>query len=211
MFKKSIYTLVLVLLAALSTNLYAQNAQEVKYAIMPQSTMQINGNSTLHKWTCNVSKLTGSVELPESIVNNNEFKTGDSFTVTNVTVPVNQIKSTESGSMDKKIYGALKDKKFPEITYTLTSSKVVAASDTAADQYIFDTTGKLTIAGTTKNIEMKLAGKIQKDGSLHFQGKKDMKMTDFNIKPPSALFGTIKSDDEISVSFDIIAAKKMNS
>ncbi len=211
MFRKSIYTLVLVLLAALSTKLYAQNAQDVKYSVMPQSTMQINGNSTLHKWTCNVSKLTGSVELPETIVKSNEFKTGDSFNTTSLSVPVNEIKSTESGSMDKKIYGALKEKKFPKITYTLDNAKVVAASDTAADKFILDTTGKLTIAGTTKTIEMKLTGKILKDGSLQFQGKKDMKMTDFDVKPPSALFGTIKSDDEISVSFDIIAAKKMNS
>lgn len=211
MFKRSIYTLVLVLLAAVSTKLYAQNAQEVKFAILPQSTMQIDGNSTLHKWECNVKKVTGTVTLPESIVKNNAFQAGDTFTGTTLSVPVESIKSTESGSMDKKIYGALKEKKFPQITYTLVNAKVVAPSDSAANQYVLDTTGNLTIAGTTKSIEMKFAGKVNSDGSLHFQGKKDLKMTSFNIKPPTALFGTIKSADEISISFNILAAKSINS
>ena len=178
---------------------------------MPQSTMQIDGNSTLHTWKCNVKNISGNIAMPSSVVDNKSFKEGDTFTVTNIEVPVKNIKSTESGSMDKKIYGALDLKKYSEITYSLVSAKVVAPSDSVKNQYILDTTGKLTISGTTRTIEMKLAGQVDSDGILRFQGKKDLKMTDFNIKPPTALFGTIKSDNEISVSFNIFAAKSMNS
>jgi hypothetical protein len=35
------------------------------------------------------------------------------------------------------------------------------------------------------------------------KGTKQINMTDFNIKPPTAMMGTLKTANEVTVSFDL--------
>jgi hypothetical protein len=38
-------------------------------------------------------------------------------------------------------------------------------------------------------------------GQLAFEGSQTIKMTDYGITPPTALFGTLKTGDEITITF----------
>ena len=40
-------------------------------------------------------------------------------------------------------------------------------------------------------------------GKVQFTGSYTLKMTDFSVKPPTAMFGTIKTGDEITVKFNV--------
>ena len=37
--------------------------------------------------------------------------------------------------------------------------------------------------------------------TIHIVGEKSIKMTDFNVEPPTALFGSITTGDEITIKF----------
>jgi len=198
--RKNLFSLALIVLLGLSTSVFAQQSDTVQLTIQPDSKMQVNGNSTLHKWSADVKEMSGYFKVPSAILSS-DVKTGQEFSEAKITVPVEKLDSGEGG-MNKKMYGALNKKKHPNITYSLTSAKVTAVSDTS---FTLDTQGNLTISGNTKSIEMTVTGYKTENGSLRFKGKKDMKMTDFGVNPPSALFGTIKSDDDISVSFNVLA------
>ncbi|HKJ33455.1 MAG TPA: YceI family protein [Balneolales bacterium] len=187
------------LVLGLSTNLFAQQSDTVQFTIQPTSKIKVDGNSTLHKWSADAKDASGYFNIPSSLVKN--AKVGDQFTDAKVTIPAKKLDSGEGG-MNKKIYGAIKVKKYPNITYSLSSAKVVSVNDTS---FTLDTNGNLTIHGTTKPIEMKVSAAKKADGSIHFTGSKDMKMSTFGVKPPTALFGTIKSDDEITVNFNVVA------
>jgi hypothetical protein len=39
------------------------------------------------------------------------------------------------------------------------------------------------------------------------KGSKKIKMTDFNVEPPSFMFGSVKTGDEITVTFDVTLAQ----
>ena len=43
------------------------------------------------------------------------------------------------------------------------------------------------------------------DGAFKFTGSKSFKMTEYEIKPPTAMFGQIETGDEVNIIFDIIA------
>lgn len=38
---------------------------------------------------------------------------------------------------------------------------------------------------------------------IAFKGNKKLKMTDFNMEPPKAMFGILKADDDVTVSFNV--------
>jgi polyisoprenoid-binding protein YceI len=61
----------------------------------------------------------------------------------------------------------------------------------------------LTIAGTAKKTDLYVQGKVGGDGSLTFNGSKKLKMTDFGIKPPTALMGTMTVGDEVEIVFSV--------
>ena len=96
---------------------------------------------------------------------------------------------------------ALKESDFPTIDFTLLSFNNVVRTD---DKFTAEASGNLKVAGETRKINLAITGNQHKDGSIEIQCSKDMKMTDFNIDPPTALFGVMKTRDEITVEFRII-------
>jgi hypothetical protein len=63
----------------------------------------------------------------------------------------------------------------------------------------------MSIAAKTNQTELVVAGIYNPaDKSFTVTGKNKMKMKDYNVKPPSALFGTIITGDAISISYNLI-------
>ena len=60
------------------------------------------------------------------------------------------------------------------------------------------------MAGTSKEIEVTVNIQETDTGGLVLQGSKALKMSDFGITPPSALFGQIQTDDAITVHFEFV-------
>ena len=115
-------------------------------------------------------------------------------------MPATNLKSGHS-AMDKNTYKALKTSGNPNILFVLTSAVVTA---TGNNNYQLKCVGKLTIAGTQKNTDLIATGKYNPaDKSLAITGIKKMKMTDYNVAPPKALMGTIKTGNDISISFNV--------
>ena len=114
--------------------------------------------------------------------------------VLKVNIPSESLKSGK-GSMDKNAYSSLKTDKFKEITFNLVSSKIEGEQ--------IHCRGDLTIAGFTQKIDVDAICTTQPDNSLRCKGSKALKMTDYKVDPPSFMFGTIKTGDPITISFDV--------
>jgi LEA14-like dessication related protein len=90
------------------------------------------------------------------------------------------------------------------ISFVLTSGTVVS---TGGNNYKLNCQGKMSIAAKTNQTELVVAGIYNPaDKSFTVTGinKMKMKMKDYNVKPPSALFGTIITGDAISISYNLI-------
>ena len=102
--------------------------------------------------------------------------------------------------MDNNTYKALNADKSPNISYVLGSATVTPVD---ASTYTIKTTGKLTIAGNTRETDVIATGKINPDKSITVTGSKRFKMTEYGVKPPTAMFGTIKTGDDVTISYNL--------
>lgn len=189
---KKLFPVVLLVLACLSYA-SAQNAYE-----STASQLFIEGTSTVHDWKSEATKVTASGDM---IL---EASTLKAIKNLKVEIPVGSIKSTKGSMMDKKTWGALKKETCPTITYVLTKVNSLTKS---GDSYDIKATGNLTIAGETRSIEMTVKAKVAGDGSIQLEGSKKLKMTDYKIDPPTALMGTMKTGDDITIGFNVKMVK----
>jgi len=193
----------LVLAAALNAS-----ADPVRYQASPGSKMKLEGTSTIHDWTVESGIMGGFIEF-QSDYPLDPAKPNSDAKITpkvQVTVPVRSLKSGK-GPMDDIMHDNLKVKDNPTIKYTLTEWK--PKDRKAGDPLQFDTKGDLTVAGVTKPIEMVVTLTPEGD-KLKATGSKELKMTDFGMKPPAPALGLglIKTADEVKVTFDWITTKK---
>ena len=163
---------------------------DVPYKLDVQnSTMTISGTSTLHDWEMGVEKLSGTLSVNDVL---------DKMTSGNLTINVESIIS-EHSLMNKKTYEALKEDDFPQIKVKLIEVEGAQTSDNAQVE--------LTIAGKTKKVTDDYQLKDLGNGKLSISGVIDLKMSDFDVKPPVVLMGTIKTGDEIKVEYYLVYQK----
>ena len=176
-------------------------------SIPDKSKVVVDGTSTLHDWTVKSNNISGHLEFnfdlpsdapPEQI---RQAIVANPKAEVDVTIKVKSLKSDDK-ALDKKMYEAMKADKHPSITYRLT--KLELAKDTHAEQTHFDvqTTGELTIAGTTREFHMPMVLEVVDSQRVRISGTTSMKMTTFKVTPPKAMMGMIKSGDKIRVAFE---------
>ncbi len=158
-----------------------------------KSSLTILGTSTLHDWTMNVSEFNCTINalMDETILKQ--------IVNSNFACQVQKIVS-ESSMMDSKAHTALQMDKFPEIGFKSESVELISDSPGV---YSGKIKGNLTIAGITKPILFSFSCKMIDKMTLDANGIINLKMSDYNIKPPTAMLGTLKAGDDISLKFEL--------
>lgn len=156
-----------------------------------KSEMTIFGTSNVHDWEEDVETIQGkmSAELNGSSISD--------ITSLVITIPVKSIKSGH-GAMNKNTYNALNADDYPNIEFVLKSVRINGRT--------INSSGTLTIAGTTKTITTPVTYSMQ-SGVITVKGSYNMNMTDFNVEPPTAMFGTIYTGEEVKLDFTLVLSK----
>lgn len=169
--------------------------QATSFTFEPDGKIWVEGTSTVHDWDCQIAQFAGTLDAE---VEDTAFA---SLTGTNVVVPVRGI-DCDNGTMNGKLRNALGE---TPIRYTLTNATL---GDAATDGWFtVNTTGTLSIAGESQPARMAVKAKALDDGRFRFTGKHALLMTDFGIDPPTALLGTLKTGDEVTVHFDVTVSR----
>jgi len=122
-----------------------------------------------------------------------------------VSVKVNIVVRTltcGNGQMDKNMYGTLDADKNPLIKYSMSGYDILTGSTSPA-AFVAKTTGTLMIAGQEKVISMKINAERLSDGKATAQAEQTILMSDFGIKAPSFMLGTLKVGNEVTVKFNL--------
>ncbi len=182
--------LVLLIVAAVSMATAELHAQS-KAILTNSGNMKLSGTSTMHDWTMNgIFKVEANYKLDESnlaLMSLNEL----SFLL-----PVENLKSDKK-RLDETAYKALKTDQHKDILFTMTSATI---KEVNGNKYAITALGNLTIAGVTKPITMNVSWILNDDQTITCTGIQKLKMTDFQVKPPSFL-GVMKTGDEIALDF----------
>lgn len=176
----------------LFSSIYTLKAQELR-VLLAESKLTVFGTSNVHDWEIEAKAMSGksNVTLVGGVLKG--IKSLD------FTVEVEQLLSGRKG-MDANTFKALKSKMYKTINFKLVN--VAQITNTSENHYSVETQGDLTISGVTKRINqiflVKVVGK-----KIIFSGKTKIDMTHFNIKPPKALMGTIKTGADVIVDFKV--------
>lgn len=157
-------------------------AQENQLALSANaSSFRISGTSTLHDWHMEGNEASGFC-----LTNSSGELTGGK-----VVLKAESLKSGKRG-MDKNAYKALETGDFPEITFTLSTLEQDAQGQ-------FTATGELTVSGNTRAVDFH-CDISREQGIITIEAQTSFQLTGFKIEPPTALLGTIKTGDEVSLS-----------
>ncbi len=183
---------------ACTFSVHAQSIYKIRHS--QDIDMKLSGTSTLHKWTMEAQTFTGIAQFI--------FKKGSTTKLIDIKsltfeLAVKDLKSDEK-ALDKNAYKALKTDDYKDIVYSLTSAIVTPAKN---NNYLIKTQGDLSIAGVTKSIAMDVSCLVNKDESITCKGSDKLKMTDYQVKPPTFLLGAMKTGDDITLDFILVYSK----
>ena len=168
-----------------------QLVAQQNYKLLPEgSSITINGTSSVHDWEMKME----------------DFRCSATFEMGNPSMKIKEVnfigKATSIESsytiMDDKTYDALNVEKFPDIRFTNANEEKVFVNNQNFSASII---GKLFLAGEGKLVSIPVSGKFLQDNNLLIIGSKTLKMSDFKVKPPTAMLGALKTGDEVTISF----------
>lgn len=173
-------------------------AQESFHLVADKSSVEIDGTSTLHDWNMKTTdlKCTAVMGMDGAVVNS----------IANVTFscPAESLKSNESSIMDKKAYKAIKSDKYPEISF---ASDSVENLESNGNEFSGVLVGKLQLVGVTKTVHIPFKGKISDASQAVVDGSFNLKMSEYGIEQVTAMFGAIKTGDDLTLKYNFELSK----
>lgn len=176
-------------LAGFASAASAQMALPKNLNLSKESRLWIEGTSTVKSFSCAATKMDVSVSAePGSAAS-------DLVQSATLVVPVSAL-DCRNDTMNGHMRKALKADKNSTISWTLTSYRVEGTTILM--------NGRLTIAGRENPIELRATGAADNAGTIRLKGSTKFKMSEYGVKPPTLMMGTMKVGDPVTVSYDLV-------
>ena len=168
-------------------------------SLQPESKLWINGTSTVRAFQCSAKGFEARVQstTPDAV---SAIVAGTKAVQSaELVVPAASL-DCRNGTMNEHMLKALKAKDNPTITFRIGSYDVAKAGDGIDGTAV----GELTLGGVKKEITVTAHAKQEPGGVLRLTGSHEIRMTEFGLKPPSLMMGTMKVNEKVKVSFDLL-------
>lgn len=172
---------------------------QAQYIVRPASQFWIDGTSTVNAFTCAASEVAGSGTVDEAALDASQ----QADLRAEVVIPV---RAFDCGvrQMNRDLYEALKGAAYPAVRFALRHAELLPSA-ASAEWTPVKVRGTLTLAGAQRPVTVMARGQRLPDGRIRIQGRHALRMTDFDIEPPTGLLGLVRAHDDIVVRFDLIA------
>ena len=151
------------------------------------SKIWVDGTSNVKAFSCSATKIDATVDAQPTAAPATAVKSAS------LVIPVNAL-DCRNATMNEHMKKALKMGGNPQIKWRMTSYAVEGTSVVIK--------GFLTIAGKENPIELQGTGSAE-NGVLRVKGTEQFKMSEYGVKPPTMMFGTMRVNDLVKVGFDI--------
>ncbi|WP_310570014.1 YceI family protein [Gemmatimonas sp.] len=160
------------------------------------SRLWFDGTSTLRSWTCSADKIESKIDAESGVAN--AVLDGRKVAGTlEVEFPVEKLEC-KNGTMNEHMRKALVATTYPKITFNLSGYDLTKGTPPGATVQ-----GSLTMNGQSHLIAVPVQF-VRADGALRVTGKVPVKMTEWGVKPPKLMMGTIKVGEVVTVQFDLL-------
>lgn len=160
--------------------------------VAPGSKVWVSGTSTARSYRCESTQIEGVAQAG----------TTDLSTISvggaRITIPVSTL-DCRNGTMNGHMRNALKAAQAPNITFNV-STVGLTQTDAGANARL---AGELTIAGRTQPVTVD-ATVVNENGQLRVRGTKALVMTDYGVRPPTLMLGTMRVHPNVTIGFDVL-------
>ncbi|MCH8171293.1 MAG: YceI family protein [Bacteroidetes bacterium] len=182
-----------------SISILGQSNNSITYldfGLLSKSSIEFKGESTINTFNFRSESLKGN----GAFIIDNFLK--DSSYIAEISV---DIESFDSGSdlMNSDMYDALKYEDYPLINFKLIKINNIEESNSVKKIFNADIKGVLTVGGKSNKMDIIFEIVMLSDSTFYLKGNKSISMPDFNIDPPSKLFGLIQVDDTLIIYFNL--------
>ena len=184
------------LLLAASTWAGAASAQPT---LQPGAELVIDGKSTVRDFSCRAKSLSSELAPCAPGTSLVLEQLADAVGEVRLEIPVKSL-DCANDTMNEHMLEALKAEQFPTIRLRVTRYEVGAVAEGLAPLKLL---GELTLAGTTRPVTLVASARPAADGSLRVEGRYLLKMTDWGVKPPSLMLGTMKVREAVLIRFGV--------
>lgn len=167
--------------------------------MQPESRLWIAGTSTVRSFQCQATSFDAKIESAPNGAVASVLAGEKVVSSVVVTVPVEKL-DCKNGTMNEHMRKALKASQNPTVVFRVDTYELVRASDGVT----VTLNGTLTLGGVEKPITVIAQAKPGENGTLLVSGTREVRMTEFGLKPPTLMLGTMKVDDRVKVGFDVV-------
>ena len=189
----------IVLAAALLPMVARAQEGELKLSAQGPSKLWVEGTSSVRDWKCDATTIEATVTGAGAAASASAKEVGAAAKHALLTIPVAQL-DCHNGTMNEHMRKALKANDNKTIQYRIATWELTPRSDDSAS---VKTSGTLVMAGAEKPITVDLVAKRGAAGSWALTGSRTLQMTEWGIKPPSLMFGTMKVRDPVTIRFQL--------
>jgi len=167
--------------------------------VQPESRLWVAGTSTVRAFQCQAGAFDAKVESSGADAVAAVLAGEKAVSTVEVTVPAEKL-DCRNGTMNEHMRKAIKAKEFPTVVFRATSYDLARTSESVG----VTLNGSLTLGGVEKPITVQAQAKPRADGMLVVSGTRELRMTEFGLKPPTLMLGTMKVDEKITVGFEVV-------
>ena len=167
--------------------------------MQPESRLWISGTSTVRSFECQARSFDAKLESTGKAAVDALLAGEKIVSSVEVTVPVEEL-DCRNGTMNEHMRKALKAAQHPTVVFRIDAYELTRSDDGVA----VTLNGTLTLGGVEKPITVNAQAKPGENGTLLVSGTREVRMTEFGLKPPTLMLGTLKVDERIKVGFDVI-------
>ena len=181
------------LLVVFISTLSLAEAQQLYRLDAGNSSMKVEGTSTVHDWEMKAGNMNASFLLDAGGENAQPIRE------VSFLMPAKALES-DRRIMDNKTHDALKADRHSQIRFEFHETTSFRGG---SDRYSGTVTGDLHIAGKKQRVSIPFRMKQEGNGRMVVSGREEIRMPDFGIDPPTAMMGTLKTGPEVTVAFTL--------
>lgn len=174
------------------------SAAQSGVVLQPGGELAVDGKSSVRDFTCRAREVKarlvpgeagGGLAL-ESLVG--------ALRQVELEIPAGQL-DCANATMNEHMFNALLVKQHPTLHFRMSGYEVGAAKDGVVPLHI---RGELTMAGATRPVDLRASATATPEGGVRVRGRYLLRMTDWGVRPPTLMLGTLKVLESVIIRFD---------
>jgi hypothetical protein len=173
---------------------------ELSYRIADKSSILLKGSTNVNTFTALCNE-----RFPDGKLHFTHREEGDrhhlQFSDTSLHIHTRNL-DCGAPPINREMLRTLRADRYPQIIITLCD--VFLPKNTAPGTWTeLQAHLRVTIAGTSRDFGIRVNALLE-NGSYHFIGSTEIRMSQFGLRPPTALLGLLKANDHIAIHLDLL-------